>query len=251
MRAEGLTAVVTGGAGGIGRATAHLLAREGASVVIADVAKPAGEAAVATLGPAPGGMRFVHGDVSEPADVRALMEEAAGWTGGIDVLVANAGILRAGDVVDAEPELWDRVMAVNARSCFLTAKFGIPHLRARGGGAIVNMASLGGIKGAAGLSAYAASKAAIIALTKSVAAEVAADGIRANCVCPGWIDTPFNEPVVDRLGGEERQAALVREVVPLARQGTPAEVAECVLFLATQASSYVTGQALVVDGGRY
>jgi dihydroanticapsin dehydrogenase len=247
---RGLVVVVTGGAGGIGRATAHRFVREGASVFIADVDENAADEAVSTAPADLGSIEFVRCDVTDPSDVEALMRTAAAGAGGIDVVVANAGILRAVDVVDMEPESWDQVMAVNARSCFLTAKFAIPHLRARRGGAIVNMSSLGGIKGAAGLAAYAASKGAIIALTKSLAAELAPDSIRVNCVCPGWVATSFNAPVVARLGGAESQERLVREVVPLARQGTPDEVAECVYFLAT-AATYVTGQALVVDGGRY
>lgn len=250
MRASGLTAVVTGGAGGIGKATAHLLAREGADVVIGDVDDAAAEGVIASLGPAPGAIHYVRCDVMDASAIEALMEAAVAQAGGIDIVVATAGILRSTPIVQMDPALWDRVMEVNARSVFLTSKFAIPHLSARGGGAIVNMASRGGISGAAGAAAYAASKGAIIAFTKSLAAEAAPYGIRANCVCPGWVATGFNEPVIEYLGGVERQRKIVRKSVYLGREGHPEEIAECVLFLATDASSYITGQAIVLDGGR-
>ena len=125
----------------------------------------------------------------------------------------------------------------------------MPYLRLRGGGAIVNVASLAGLKGGPGMTAYSASKGAIVAFTKALAAELAPDTIRVNAMCPGWIDTPFNQPAIDFMGGREAQEAVVRQIVPLQRQGTPDEIAAGILFLASDASSYMTGQALVIDGG--
>jgi len=141
-------------------------------------------------------------------------------------------------------------MAVNARSCFLAAKYGIPYLRkSTSGPAIVNMASVGGIKAPASLSAYSASKGAIIAFSKTLSSELGPEGIRVNCVAPGWIDTSFNDPVIAHMGGREAQARSVEAGVPLGRQGRSDEVAEAFLYLASDASTFVTGQTLIIDGG--
>jgi dihydroanticapsin dehydrogenase len=142
-------------------------------------------------------------------------------------------------------------MEVNPRSCFLGAKYGLPFLVQRGGGVIVNVASLAGLKGGPGMTAYSASKGAIIAFTKALAAELAPANIRVNAMCPGWIDTPFNQPAIDFMGGREVQDRVVEQIVPLGRQGVPEEIATGMLFLASDASSYMTGQALVIDGGVY
>jgi dihydroanticapsin dehydrogenase len=140
-------------------------------------------------------------------------------------------------------------MRVNPRSCFLGAKYGVPYLRERGGGSIVNVSSLAGLKGGPGMTAYSASKGAIIAFTRALAEELAPDNIRANSVCPGWIDTPFNEPAIEFMGGRAQQEEMVQQTVPLKRQGRPEEIAPGILYLASDASSYVTGQELVIDGG--
>jgi NAD(P)-dependent dehydrogenase (short-subunit alcohol dehydrogenase family) len=249
MQLQGKVAIITGAATGIGRATALLFAREGASVVVADVNEDDAQRTVADIEDEGGGARFVRTDVSEAEDVRALMERAAEEMGGIDVIVNNAGAQRSGGVTEFEESEWDLLMRVNPRSCFLGAKYGVPYLRERGGGSIVNISSLAGLKGGPGMTAYSASKGAIIAFTRALAEELAPDNIRANSVCPGWIDTPFNEPAIEFMGGRAQQEEMVQQTVPLKRQGTPEEIAPGILYLASDASSYVTGQELIIDGG--
>jgi NAD(P)-dependent dehydrogenase (short-subunit alcohol dehydrogenase family) len=248
MRLEGKLAVITGAATGIGQATARLFVNEGARVVIADINETDGRRTVDELG-AGAAASFLRVDVSRVAEMEALMNDAADAMGGIDVIVNNAGVQRSGAVTEFDESDWDALMRVNPKSCFFGAKYGVPHLRRRGGGSIVNTASIAGLKGGPGMTAYSASKGAIVAFTKALAAELAADGIRVNSVCPGWIDTPFNQPAIDFMGGREKQQALVRASVPLGLQGTPEQVAPGIAFLASDSSSYITGQTLVIDGG--
>ena len=249
MQLEDKVAIITGAATGIGRATAVLFAREGASVVVADINEDDAQRTVADIEDKGGSARFVQTDVSEAEGVQALMERSAEEMGGIDVIVNNAGAQRSGAVTEFEESEWDLLMRVNPRSCFLGAKYGVPYLRERGGGSIVNVSSLAGLKGGPGMTAYSASKGAIIAFTRALAEELAPDNIRANSVCPGWIDTPFNEPAIEFMGGRAQQEEMVQQTVPLKRQGTPDEIAPGILYLASNASSYVTGQELVIDGG--
>jgi dihydroanticapsin dehydrogenase len=249
MQLSGKLAVITGAATGIGRATALLFAQEGANVVIGDINEAGGRQTAADIEAAGGRASFGRCDVTEAAGVEALMRAAAETMGGIDIIVNNAGAQRSGRVTEFAEEEWDLLMQVNPRSCFLGVKYGVPYLRKRGGGVIVNVASLAGLKGGPGMTAYSASKGAIVAFTKALAAELAPDGIRVNAMCPGWIDTPFNQPAIDFIGGRAAQDQVVQQIVPMARQGTPEEIASGMLFLASDASSYMTGQALVIDGG--
>ncbi len=249
MHLEGKLAIITGAATGIGRATALLFAREGAQVIIADTNEDDAQKTVAHIEGENGKAGFVRTDVSSAEDMQALMETAAEQMGGIDVIVNNAGAQRSGAITDFEESEWDLLMRVNPKSCFLGAKYGVPYLRERGSGSIVNIASLAGLKGGPGMSAYSASKGAIIAFTRALAMELAPDNIRVNCVCPGWIDTPFNQPAIEFMGGREEQEKMVQQMVPLQRQGIPEEIAPGILYLASDASSYMTGQALVIDGG--
>lgn len=249
MQLKGRLAVITGGATGIGRATARLFAREGAELVVADINEDDAQKAVDDIRGEGGTAHLVQADVSSAQDMEALMKTAAELMGGIDIVVNNAGVQRSGSVTEFEESEWDLTMRVNARSCFFGTKYSVPYLRERSGGSIVNVSSLAGLKGAPGLSAYSASKGAIVAFTSAAAAELAPEGIRVNCVCPGFIDTPFNQPHIDYLGGRGEQRGLVKQAVPLQRQGTPEEVAPGIAFLASEASSYMTGRALVIDGG--
>jgi dihydroanticapsin dehydrogenase len=171
--------------------------------------------------------------------------------GGIDVLINNAGMLPHKAVTDFDVEQWDRVFAVNTRSCFLTVKYTVEHLRKAGGGSIVNMASIAALRGGPGASGYASSKAAVVGLSTALALELARDKIRVNSVCPGWIDTPFNDPAIAFMGGKQVQAAFIQSHTPLQRQGTPEEVAALLLYLASDESAFVTAQAISINGGAY
>lgn len=251
MQLEGKLAVITGAATGIGRATALLFAQEGAAVVVGDVNEAGARQTVADIATAGGKAWFFPCDVTNAGDVAALFNNAAGAMGGIDIIINNAGVQRSGRVTEFSESDWDLLMEVNPRSCFLGAKYGVPYLVQRGGGVIVNVASLAGLKGGPGMTAYSASKGAIIAFTKALAAELAPANIRVNAMCPGWIDTPFNQPAIDFMGGRDVQDRVVEQIVPLGRQGVPEEIATGMLFLASDASSYMTGQSLVIDGGVY
>ena len=249
MQLKGKLAVISGAATGIGRATALLFAQEGAQVVIADVNEEDSQKTVDDINNENGSAWFVRTDVSRAEEMEALMKSAAERMGGIDVIFNNAGAQRSGAVTDFDESEWDLLMSINPKSCFLGAKYGVPYLRERGGGSIVNMASIAGLKGGPGMTAYSASKGAVVAFTKALAAELAADNIRVNCVCPGWIDTPFNRPAIEFMGGRASQEEMVQQTVPLQRQGTPEEIAPGILYLASEASSYVTGKELIIDGG--
>lgn len=245
----GKRVVMTGGAANIGRATAVHLARHGARLVIGDVDADGVAGTLAEIEAVGGEATFVATDVTDEAQVRALIDTAADRLGGLDAGFFNAGLQRSGAVTEFEVADWDALFSVNPRHCFLGAKHLTPHLRRNGGGAIVLTASLAAVKGGPGMTAYSASKGAIVGFGRALAAELASDGIRVNTICPGWIDTPFNQPAIDFMGGRASQEEAVRQVVPLGRQGTPEEIATSVLYLISDASSYMTGQILLVDGG--
>ena len=249
MQLEGKLTVITGAATGIGQTTAQLFAREGAQVVIADLNEEDAQETVDNINSENSRAWFVRTDVSRAEDMEALMKSAAELMGGIDVIFNNAGAQRSGAVTDFDESEWDLLMDINPKSCFLGAKYSVPYLRERGGGSIVNMASIAGLKGGPGMTAYSASKGAVVAFTKALAAELAPDNIRVNCVCPGWIDTPFNQPAIEFMGGRTNQEGMVQQTVPLQRQGTPEEIAPGILYLASEASSYMTGKELIIDGG--
>ncbi|GAA0915443.1 SDR family NAD(P)-dependent oxidoreductase [Nonomuraea longicatena] len=239
---DGKVAIVTGGASGIGRATALLFAREGAKVVVADL-DGAGAEAVAE---AAGGVA-VQADVSDPADCERIVRTATETYGGLHVLFNNAGIIRRTTALDIDVEEWDRVMAVNVRSVFLMCKYAIPAMS--GGGSIVNTGSGWGLKGGGNALSYCASKAAVVNMTRALAIDHAKAGIRVNSVNPGDTDTPMLREEAKQLN--EDWAAFEKDAAdrPMGRSGTPDEIAQAVLFLASDAASYITGSALVVDGG--
>jgi len=247
MRFEQKVVVVTGAGHGIGRASALRFAREGGQVVVVDVN---GDSAAETVGLIVEGGGAAHAlavDVSDERAVDGLGAEVAARHGRVDVLHNNAGRLRAGSVTELAVEEWDRTFAVNVRSMFLVSRALIPLMRPRGG-AIVNTASTSGLVGEMGIPAYNSSKGAVVNLTRQLAADYTREGIRVNCVCPGWIPTGFNDPVLEGLTDEEVEAMVVA-TVPMGRQGTPEEIAAAVAFLASDDATYVTGHALVVDGG--
>lgn len=247
-RLSGKRAIVTGGAMGIGRATVRLFVAEGGTVVIADIDERPAMDLAAELG---GNAHFIRCDVSREADIEALLAEGTRLLGGLDVLVNNAGMLLFQPLSEFTVETWDRVFAVNVRSHFLTIKHALPHLKKAGGGSIVNMSSLAGLRGGVGGTAYSASKGAINALTSAAAVEFAPDKIRVNAVCPGWIDTRFNDQAISFMGGVGVRDEAIRTHTPLGRQGTPEEVAALVLYLASEESAFVTAQSLSINGGAY
>ncbi|MFI1035442.1 SDR family NAD(P)-dependent oxidoreductase [Streptomyces sp. NPDC020951] len=245
---EGKRIVMTGGAANIGRASALLMARHGGQVVIGDVDVAGAEETAALIEKQGGTASVVPTDVTSEEALKNLVDTAAERLGGLDVGFFNAGLQRSGAVTDFSVDEWDALFRVNPRHCFLGAKHLTPHLRDRGG-SIVLTSSIAGIKGGPGMTAYSASKGAIVGFGKALAAELAPHRIRVNTVCPGWIDTPFNQPAIDFMGGRSSQEEAVQQIVPLGRQGVPEEVAGGVLFLASDASSYMTGQLMVIDGG--
>lgn len=249
MQLKNKKVLITGAATGIGRATAIAAAERGAQVTLADLNKADLTATARTIESRDGVVSTRVTDVSIGNDVKDLVAFAVEQMDGLDAIVCSAGIQRAGIVGAFAEDEWDALMTINAKSCFLTAKYAVASLAAGGGGSIVNVASLAGIAGGPGMTAYSASKGAIVAFSKALANEVAKDGIRVNSVCPGWIDTPFNQPAIDDMGGVDAQAELIRRIVPLQRQGTPDEVADLITFLVSDSSSYITGQALLIDGG--
>lgn len=253
-RIDGKTAVVTGSGNGIGRAMALAFAAAGANVTISDVLQEDGERTVREITGSGGSAYFVAADVADADQAEHLIAATVEHFGGIDILANNAGIgggqLRLHEI---EPADFDRVIDVNLRGTFLCSKFAIPHFLAQHDGRIVNTASTYGLIGAPKAAAYCASKAGIINLTRQMAVDYGPDGIRVNAVCPGYIDTGLGRRG-PRLSAEEFQAASsVREkaasMQPLRRQGQPAEVGEVALFLASDASTFMTGSIVTVDGG--
>lgn len=247
--ASGKRAIVTGAASGIGRATAELLAAEGAAVVIADVDAVAGEAAAAGIRANGGRAVFVACDVTSSQECRAAVAVAVRDFGGLEILCNNAGIVRRADVVETTEEEWARVMAANVTSVFLMSKHAIPVMAAGGGGAIVNTGSGWGLKGGERAASYCASKGAVVNLTRAMAIDHGPANIRVNCVCPGDTDTGMLREEARQLGESESAFLAAAAVRPLARIGTPEDVARATLFLVTDASGWITGTTLVVDGG--
>jgi NAD(P)-dependent dehydrogenase (short-subunit alcohol dehydrogenase family) len=247
-RLDGKVALITGAASGIGRVAAELFAAEGAQVVIADVVETDGAAAVDAITQAGGQAAFVRADVSDTTDAAAMVRFAVDTFGGLHVLYNNAGILPPDDAgtLDTPEDTWDRVMAVNLKGVWLGCKHGIPALLASGGGAIVNVSSLVALMGSAVPQiAYTASKGGVLAMTRELAVEYARQGIRANVLCPGPIDTPL----MAQLMSDPQWAARRLVHIPMGRPGQPAEIARTALFLASDDSSFMTGATLVVDGG--
>ena len=246
------TAVVTGAASGIGQATAEALARSGFHVVCADIAKDGAENTADGINRNDLHARAVQCDVSDPSDVEAMIQGAIGWTGRLDTVVANAGIMEEGGALDITLDQWHRVMAVNATGSFLTARSALPHL-VKTRGSLVFTASTVGLSGMKGVAAYSASKGAVVALTRQLAADFAADGVRVNAVAPGAVRTPLSESqfrarAKDDAHFEELLDGVIQRY-PLERWGTVEDIAQAITFLATDQSGWITGQIIPVDGG--
>ena len=243
---DGKVALVTGGASGIGRATALTFAREGAKLIIADMHEDGVQQTVHMITKNGGAALFVPTDVTQATAVEALISKAVETYGRLDCAHNNAGVTQRAYPPTAEyPEDdWHRVLAVNLTGVWLCMKYEIPQMLHQGGGTIVNTASVAGLVGSVGGSAYVASKHGVVGLTKTAALEYAKQGIRVNCVCPGMIQTPMTESALRDPAWQAQIAAR-----PMGRVGTPEEIAEAVVWLCSDAASFVTGHTMTVDGG--
>ena len=251
---SGKAAIVTGGASGIGEACSETLAREGASVLITDIDDALGKAVVERITKAGGKARYLHHDVRDEAAWPGVIAEAEKHFGRLDIMVANAGIGVMSPIETMTLSDWQRQQAINLDGVFLSIKHAIPALRKSGGGSIVLMSSIAGLRGAPGLAAYSATKGGVRLLAKSVALEHAADNIRCNSVHPGIIATPIWGKIPTGAMGNMRNAPIdpverSAAMTPLVRVGEAQDIANGVLFLCTEAANYMTGQELVIDGG--
>ncbi len=249
LNLDGKTALVTGGGSGIGRAASLAYAREGARVVVADVNVEGGEETVQMIKEAGGDVILVHADVSKPDDTQAMVDKAVEAFGSLDCAFNNAGISGGRDrhlTADYPEEDWDRVISINLKGVWLCMRAEIPQMVKQGSGAIVNTASIMGLVATPGSVAYMAAKHGVVGLTKAAALEYATAGIRVNAVCPGYINTPLVRPLFDAHEDFE-QRVVSRH--PLGRLGEPSEIAEAVVWLSSDAASFVTGLNMPVDGG--
>jgi NAD(P)-dependent dehydrogenase (short-subunit alcohol dehydrogenase family) len=242
-------AMITGGASGIGRSTALLFAQEGAAVAIVDINAEQGQSAVNEIQSMGGKAIFIPCNVTKADECRAAVEKTVEAFGGLHILFNNAGIIRRADVIGTTEEEWDRVMTVNVKSIFLMSKYAIPHMEKAGGGSIINTSSGWGLKGGGNAVSYCASKGAVTNMTRAMAIDHGGQKIRVNAVCPGDTDTPMLRNEAKQLGEPEDKFMAEAASRPLQRYAQPVEIAQAVLFLASDAASYVTGAALVVDGG--
>jgi NAD(P)-dependent dehydrogenase (short-subunit alcohol dehydrogenase family) len=242
-------AIVTGAAAGIGAATARLFSKEGARLVLVDLNAELLAQLTEELEAASTIVLDISGDVSEPSLGRTIVERTMNQFGRLDVLFNNAGIVVGGTLVDCTEEEWERTMAVNLKSMYYLCRSAVPIMQNQGGGSVINMSSIAGSAGVVNRGAYSVSKAGVIGLTKSLAMDFVKEGIRVNCICPATVDTPSLQ---QRIAGspdpqEARRTFSARQ--PMGRIGTPEEIAAMALFLASDDSRYMTGQAIIMDGG--
>jgi NAD(P)-dependent dehydrogenase (short-subunit alcohol dehydrogenase family) len=248
VRLEGKVAIVTGSSKGIGEGCARVFAREGARVVVTSRNEREGAAVAAGIS-ASGGTAFALAvDVSDSRQVRQMLETTLSRFGRLDILVNNAGQHLPKNVEKTSEEEWDHIIDTNLKSVFLCSKYAIPHLR-KTRGCIVNMSSMVGVVGQGNSGAYSATKGGIIAMTKGMALDFAPDGIRVNCICPGWIETPLVNYWFAQQENEAESRKYIHSVHPLGRIGTIEECGEAALFLASDSSSFITGTVLAIDGG--
>ena len=246
MKLAGKTAIITGGGGGIGRSTAVRFAKEGARVAVADIDAAIGEETVSLIKRDGGEAIFIKTDVTDSDEIKALIDTTTSTYGALHILFNNAGVgnseVRSVDLAEEE---WDRVIDINLKGVFLGIKYAIPELIKAGGGAIINTSSLLGLKGQKYVSAYNASKAGVVMLTQNAALEYGKYNIRVNAIAPGVIDTP----IIEQWKQNERKWPIISRANALGRIGTPDEVANAVVFLASDEASFITGATLSVDGG--
>jgi NAD(P)-dependent dehydrogenase (short-subunit alcohol dehydrogenase family) len=242
-------AIVTGAGSGMARAGAEIMAREGAFVVVADRSPEAGAETVHRIRQAGGHAESIVTDVADDAQLEHLVRHVLSHRHRIDILHSHAGIQVEGTLEQVAAEGMDDSWRVNVRAHFMLAKLVVPHMKRAGKGVILNTSSNSGVFLDNGMLAYITTKTAVIAMTRQMALDYAPFGIRANALCPGWIDTPFNDPYTRQLGGREGLLRYIQEKVPMKRFATPEEIAEAILFCVSDRSAYMTGHALVVDGG--
>lgn len=248
MRLEGKVALVTGGGKGIGRAICFAFAREGAQVAVADLDLPAAAEVASRAEDWGGAAVALEVDVARGAEVAVAVERTVERFGRLDVLVNSAGIACNGDAVETDEEQWDRLLDVNLKGTWLCCKHAIPRMLEHGGGVVINLGSIASFVGLAKNAAYNASKGGVLMLTKNLAVDFA-PRIRAHVLCPAMILTPLLEAYMDTLPDRQAYLRSVEAATPLGRLGSPEEVAQAAVFLASEESSYLTGAALVVDGG--
>ncbi|HVA01513.1 MAG TPA: SDR family oxidoreductase [Terriglobia bacterium] len=249
MELQGRVALVTGGANGIGKATGASMLRKGASVILFDNNKAALEKSAAELKTFSEKLGYFAGDITRPEDDAAAVKLAVDRFGGLDILANCAGIQTYGDVLTTTDEIWERTMAVNLKGNWLTSKFAVPEMLKRGKGAIVHISSVQGLASQMNVLAYATSKHAMIGLTRSMAVDLAARGVRVNCVCPGTVDTPMIRNTINMDPNPRQLEDILNKMHPIGRMAQPEEIAEVVAFLASDGASFMTGSIVTVDGG--
>ncbi|MEE8345840.1 MAG: SDR family oxidoreductase [Dehalococcoidia bacterium] len=250
MRLKDKVALITGAASGIGRATATLFGQEGAKVMCADLDGEGAERVARQITDSGGVAASLQADVSQAADAERMVRQTVEQWGQLDVLVNNAGIYFVLPLTQVPEEEWDRLMSINLKGVYLGSKYAIPQMVGQGKGAIVNTASIAGLRGSANWTTYCASKGGVIQLTKALAMELGRVNVRVNAVCPGIIDTGMLDQAVVMQGVDKAElSATIGEMHPMGRIGRPEEVAAAILFLASEEASFITGVALSVDGG--
>lgn len=249
MRLHDQVAIITGAASGIGAGTAELFAEHGARFVLVDRDVAGLEAIRAALAATGAAVIGCPGDVGEPDTARRAIQQALDHFGQIDIVFNNAGVMTSGDLMELGDDQWDTIISTNLRSMYLMCRAALPHMLARGRGSIINTSSVMAFLTEPGHEAYTTSKAGIVGLTKALAVSYAARGVRVNCICPGWVDTPMNRKLAAELGGMDHLTPIISSQQPLGRMLSAREVGNAVLFLASDDASGVTGSCLYVDGG--
>lgn len=249
MRLAGKVALITGAGAGIGRASVIAFVREGARVAAVDRDPTTGEETAQLARAASGEAIFLQADVSRAAEVSAAIDACVAHFGALHILFNNAGIVPVGTVEETGELVWDETMAVNLKSVYFGCRFAIPHFRRQGGGVIINTASVAGLAGVKERAAYSASKMGVIGLTRSIAIDYVTEKIRANCICPGTVDTPSLQQRLHATGDYQAAKASFIARQPMGRLGTAEEIAALAVYLASDESAYMTGSAIVIDGG--
>jgi NAD(P)-dependent dehydrogenase (short-subunit alcohol dehydrogenase family) len=248
-RVEGKACVVTGAGSGIGKAIAQRLAEEGGKVICVDLNAEAVAATVQNIQDTGGTAEAFAADVSNTGQTDAFIQRCVEQYGSIDVLVNNAGVNLPGVFHEVSNEVIDKTLNVNVKGAIYGSRAAIPHMLKQGGGAIVNISSVNGLVSEPFLAIYSASKGAVVMLTKGIALDYAKQGIRCNCICPGWVDTPINYAHAEMLGGLKKVYASIDSFQPIGRPGEPREIAHLALFLASDEASFLTGSIIAADGG--